>query len=144
MNKLSKILVLCLIMILMVSFVSMFTNESFAAKEEGAGSGGGTGGSSFNWKTSVTEFGNATGNTKANTATKNIVGAFAVIVKVAGTGVAVVMLIVLAMKYMIAAPGDKADIKKHAIVYVVGAVILFASTQIIGIIADFSTNIKAS
>ena len=130
MNKLSKILVLCLIMILMASFVSMFTNKSFAT--------------GFNWKTSVTDFEKATGNTKANTATKNIVGAFAVIIKIAGTGVAVVMLIVLAMKYMIAAPGDKADIKKHAIVYVVGAVILFASTQIIGIIADFSTNIKAS
>lgn len=146
MNKLSKILVLCLIMILMVSFVSMFTNESLGVLQTSAKAttdGGRRSGTGFNWKTSVTDFEKATGNTKANTATKNIVGAFAVIVKVAGTGVAVVMLIVLAMKYMIAAPGDKADIKKHAIVYVVGAVILFASTQIIGIIADFSTNIKA-
>ena len=44
------------------------------------------------------------------------------------------MLIVLAMKYMMSAPGERADIKKHAVVYVVGAVV--------GIIQKFSDNIN--
>ena len=64
---------------------------------------------------------------------KNIINA------VFGIGVAVIMLIVLAIKYISAAPGDKAEIKKHAVVYVVGAVILFAATGILQIIRTFAT-----
>lgn len=63
------------------------------------------------------------------------------VVQVIGTAVAVIMLIVLAIKYISAAPGDKAEIKKHAVVYVVGAVILFAATGILGLIQSFSNNI---
>ena len=63
------------------------------------------------------------------------------VVQVIGTAVAVIMLIVLAIKYISAAPGDKAEIKKHAVVYVVGAVILFAATGILGLIQSFSSNI---
>ena len=57
---------------------------------------------------------------------------------------AIIMLIVLAIKYISAAPGDKADIKKHAVVYVVGAIVLFAASGILGIIKNFASNVKAS
>ena len=70
-----------------------------------------------------------------------IVGAVLTIVQVVGCGVAVIMLIVLAIKYISAAPGDKADIKKHAVVYIVGAVIMFACTGILGIIQKFAASI---
>ena len=56
--------------------------------------------------------------------------------------IAIIMLIVLAIKYISAAPGDKAEIKKHAVVYVVGAVVLFAATGILQIIKKFSTNVS--
>ncbi len=52
------------------------------------------------------------------------------------------MLLVVAMKYMTAAPGEKADIKKSAVAYVVGAITLFAVTGILGIIEEFSININ--
>lgn len=71
-----------------------------------------------------------------------IVGSVLTIVQVVGCGVAVIMLIVLAIKYISAAPGDKADIKKHAVVYVVGAVVLFAASGILGIVKKFAGNIK--
>ena len=70
-----------------------------------------------------------------------IVGAVLTIVQVVGCGVAVIKLIVLAIKYISAAPGDKADIKKHAVVYVVGAVVLFAASGILQIVKNFSKNI---
>ena len=41
---------------------------------------------------------------------------------------------------MTAAPGEKADIKKHAIPYVVGAVIMFACTGILTIIENFASS----
>ena len=71
-----------------------------------------------------------------------ILGAVLTIVQVVGMGVAVIMLIVLAIKYISAAPGDKADIKKHAVVYVVGAVVLFAASGILQIVKNFAKNIN--
>ena len=66
------------------------------------------------------------------------------ITQVIGIAVAVIMLIVLAIKYISAAPGDKAEIKKHAVVYIVGAVVLFAASGILGLIKNFaSENIHA-
>ena len=73
----------------------------------------------------------------------NLIGSIITIVQVVGTGVAIIMLIVLAIKYISAAPGDKADIKKHAVVYVVGAIVLFAATGILGIVKNFASNISA-
>lgn len=79
----------------------------------------------------------------ATASVQNVVGAIMTMARVVGTGVAVIMLIVLAIKYISAAPGDKADIKKHAVVYVVGAVVLFGASGIIGIIQNFAlSNIK--
>ena len=63
------------------------------------------------------------------------------IVQVVAMAVAVIMLIVLAIKYISAAPSDKAEIKKHAVVYVVGAVVLFAASGILEIIQQFAKNI---
>ena len=73
---------------------------------------------------------------------QNIIRAILTVTQVIGVGVAVIMLIVLAIKYISAAPGDKADIKKHAVVYVVGAVVLFAASGILQIIKNFAGMVK--
>ena len=54
------------------------------------------------------------------------------VVAVIASGVAITMLIWLAAKYMTAAPSEKADIKKSATTYVIGAVILFAASALAG------------
>ena len=78
----------------------------------------------------------------AGTATSNAMGGIVYtilnIVQVIGTGVAIIMLVVLAIKYISAAPGDKAEIKKHAVVYIVGAVVLFGASGILGIIKNLA------
>lgn len=86
----------------------------------------------------------ASDNSGAAKSVNNILGAILTIVQVVGTGVAVIMLVVLAIKYISAAPGDKADIKKHAVVYVVGAVVLFAASGILQIVKNFASNISAA
>ena len=58
------------------------------------------------------------------------------IARVISAAIAIIMLMVLGMKYMTSAPGDRADIKKHAVVYVVGAFILFALPGIIDVLID--------
>lgn len=83
------------------------------------------------------------GNPDDATAEKvnDVVAIVITIARVVGVTVAIVMLLVVAMKYMTAAPGEKADIKKSAVVYVVGAIVLFAVTGILGIINTFASNI---
>ena len=79
------------------------------------------------------------------TSVGDIVGAVLYVAKIVAVGLALIMLAVLAMKYMSAAPGEKATIKKHAVVYVVGAIVLFGAAGILNIIETFATkNIKES
>lgn len=132
MKKVLKPIITILIMVIVFNLISSFYTYALAD------------GDSFDWSASIKEFETASGNEDANEATTNIIGAIAVVTRLVGVGVAVIMLIVLAMKYMVAAPGDKADIKKHAIVYVVGAVVLFAATSILEIIAKFAGNFSTN
>ena len=67
---------------------------------------------------------------------QNIGGYILGVAQVIGMVVAVVMLVVLAIKYISAAPNDKAEIKKHAVVYIVGAIVLFAASGILQIIKN--------
>lgn len=86
---------------------------------------------------------NAQDTTGAASSLNRLIGSAITVVQVVGVGVAIIMLIVLAIKYISAAPGDKADIKKHAVVYVVGAVVLFAASGILGIVKKFAGNVTA-
>ena len=63
------------------------------------------------------------------------------IAQVIALGVGLVMLIVLAIKYMSSSPSDKAEIKKHAAIYIVGAVMAFSASGIAGIIKQFMTDV---
>ena len=85
---------------------------------------------------------NASDSTGTAANVERILQAILTITQVVGVGVAVIMLIVLAIKYISAAPGDKADIKKHAVVYIVGAVVLFAATGILQIIKNFALMVQ--
>lgn len=81
----------------------------------------------------------------ATTKVQNVMKACISIVRIVGMCIAVTLLLVVAIKYMSAAPGDKADIKKASFAYVVGAVILFGAVGILGIINEFAlNNIKAN
>jgi hypothetical protein len=74
----------------------------------------------------------------------DVVGAILYITKIIAVGVALIMLAVLAIKYMYSAPNDRATIKQHAVVYVVGAIVLFGAAGILSIIQQFSSNISAN
>ena len=74
------------------------------------------------------------------TETRKIIGRIISIVQVFGVFIAVAMSMSLGIKYMYASPGDKAQIKNHLTVYVIGAVVMFGSVGILGIIKSFFTN----
>lgn len=53
---------------------------------------------------------------------------------------AVILLIVLAIKYMTASPEGKADIKKTAVIYVAGALLMFGASTVLRIIKEMAQN----
>lgn len=65
------------------------------------------------------------------------------VIQVIGISVATIMLIALGIKYMVSSAADRAEIKKHAITYVFGALIMFGSAGLVEIIKDFGTNLQA-
>jgi len=77
-----------------------------------------------------------TGNTVMNSG-NIIIG----IVQAIGIIAAIIMLIMVAIKYVSAAPEAKAEIKKSVIIYVVGAILLFATSGILELIQTFSGEI---
>lgn len=58
--------------------------------------------------------------------------------QVVAIGIGSIMLIVLAIKYMTSAPDEKAKIKQHAVVYIVGACIAFTASGVVQIIKNFT------
>lgn len=82
----------------------------------------------------------AAGTEGISTAGSNIAGIAATV----GVGVAIVILIWLAIKYITAAPSDKADIKKSATAYVIGAILLFAASGVLALIQTFATDFGES
>ena len=59
------------------------------------------------------------------------------VVRTIGVAAAVIILLVIACKYIIASAGDRADIKKYAINYIIGALILFGASGIASLIKSF-------
>lgn len=58
------------------------------------------------------------------------------LIQVAGSGIALIMVTMLGIKYMLASANEKADVKKQAVPIIIGCVLLFAAVNIVAIIAD--------
>ena len=70
--------------------------------------------------------------TGLDTTAKNIIG----IVQFICYAAAVILLVILGVKWISAAPDEKANIKKGAVIYVVGAVLVFAAGAILQVIRN--------
>ena len=70
-----------------------------------------------------------------------IAGQILTIVRIVGMAVAVIMLTILGIKYVAASPNEKADYKKGMTVYVIGAVLLFGASALLGVIQKFANGI---
>ena len=88
----------------------------------------------------VTEFNgkiSGTGATNSRSVIVKIIATVLNVTRIIGLAIAVVMLMVVACKYILASAGDKADIKKYAMNYIIGALILFGASGIITIVKTF-------
>ena len=90
--------------------------------------------SNADWKSLKDETISASSDNEAVDKVKTTAQSAVTIAQVIGVGIAVIMLVVLAMKYMVSAPSERAEIKKHAVIYIIGAVVLFGAVGILEII----------
>ena len=85
---------------------------------------------------SVTNFSGLTApdDQDVTSATRNVMGTVINTIKIVGTGVAIIMITYVAIKYMSAAPSEKANIKNQLITFTVGAVVVIGTTSILTMI----------
>ncbi len=136
------------VLFIFVSIVFLLGNTALAAgQQQSQNDGGSTTGSSSSWATkylSDAENWGAEDDGGISETTQTIVGSIITVIRIVGIGIAIIMTTYVAIKYMSAAPNEKAEFKKSATGLIVGAVVLFATSGILGIIADFATkNISA-
>lgn len=85
----------------------------------------------------------AKGNSSADTSKVVDLGKTVVtIMQTVGIVVAIVVLLVLGIKYMMGSAEEKAEYKKTMIPYVVGAVLIFASTTIVNIVYQLANSLN--
>ena len=88
-----------------------------------------------------TSYDSTTGNSDADKIAQTTMGTAINIIRIVATGTAIIMLSYMGIKYITAAPNEKAEFKKSATGLIVGAVVLFATSGILGILADFASQI---
>ena len=116
-KKFTKIVICILYIVLISSFVTNIVHGT---------------GNQFN----ISEFDNF--NNPIQKSSNKISANVITVVRIIAVTIAIVMLLAVAMKYMTSAPGDRADIKKHAISYLIGAFIIFGVTGIIEFLIELS------
>lgn len=65
------------------------------------------------------------------------------IIQTIAIAAAVIMLMFVGIKFVTASPEGKAEIKKTAVIYVVGAILLLAASGVLGIIQNLAKNVSA-
>ena len=74
----------------------------------------------------------------------NFGNAIVAIVQTIGVVVAVVVLLVLGIKYMMGSAEEKAEYKKTMVPYVVGALLIFAATTIVNVVYQLANSANVS
>lgn len=78
-----------------------------------------------------------TGTVKITDTGKKIVG----IIQTVGSVAAVVVLVALGIKYMMGSTEEKAEYKKTLMPYVIGAVLVFAASNLASVVYNFANDI---
>lgn len=128
MKKLSKIFAILLIVAMAMTMLTTIVNADESKKVN-----------------SSEVIGTVTGGGSANTDQLQDVGASIVdIITTVGIIVAVVVLLILGIKYMMGSAAEKAEYKKTMIPYLVGAVLIFGASAIAKAVVAMSESITAT
>lgn len=74
----------------------------------------------------------------------NVLGPILSVIRIVAIGIAIIMITILGIKYMTAAPSEKANIKNQLITFTIGAVIVIGTTSILSMIRNAINSITAA
>lgn len=83
-----------------------------------------------------------TGGTVSTSAIENLGNQAITIVSTIGSVAAVIVLIVLGLKYMMGSTEEKAEYKKTLMPYVIGAILVFAASAIAGVVFNIGSGLS--
>lgn len=75
---------------------------------------------------------------------KDILKTILTVIRIFASGLAAIVITVLGIKYMMAAPSEKAQIKSQLINFTIGIVVVIAATGIIEIVRNFAQEATTS
>lgn len=84
-----------------------------------------------------------TGTDSPTEVVDNFVGSIIYILQIIFMATAIIMAIALAIKYMASSANEKAEIKKHLTIYVLGVVLLFAASGLVALLRDFFVGLSS-
>lgn len=73
----------------------------------------------------------------------NLAGGVIYVIQIIAFAAGVIMLMFLGIKFVTASPEGKAEIKKSAIIYLVGAVLLFAAGGVLSLVRSLAGNVDS-
>lgn len=94
-----------------------------------------TGGSKSNFDFKAFDSG---GDSSVDSAAQTVMGTAISVIRIVATGVSIIMLSYIGIKYMMAAPAERADFKKSIPIYILGAVLVFGAGNILTVIANYN------
>lgn len=119
-RKVMRFVILIIVFLLILSIIgSIFPSESSAMSE-----------------TIKQNFSGGIADT-GRTAIAQIISSVLGVTRLIGAAVAIIILMTIGAKYIIASAGDRADIKKYAINYIIGAIILFGASGLLTLAKNF-------
>ena len=118
--KKTKILKILVSVFLIIALLMLFTHNSFASFVD------------------LDKFNNAKDKSNATNTVSKVLGSTINVIQVIAAGVAIIMLIVLGIKWIYESPSGKAQIAKSARYYILGAIIIFAAVGLLQIVKNFT------
>ena len=82
----------------------------------------------------VTQFNDEDVNSNAARTLNSAIG----IIQYAGSGIAIIAVSVLGIKYVLASPSDKAEVKREIFPMLIGAILLFGAVNVVSLILKFT------
>ena len=68
----------------------------------------------------------------------NVIG----LLQMAGSGIALIVITILGIKYILASPSEKADVKKSIMPVIIGCILLFGAVNLMAAVANFAEVVK--
>lgn len=68
----------------------------------------------------------------------NVIG----LLQMTGSGIALIVITILGIKYILASPSEKADVKKAIMPVIIGCILLFGAVNLVSAIFNFAAVVK--